>query len=1703
MSDFQAPSTRLDSEQEHSQVQRQTLREEIALLNAQTTPYTTTNLSSTGTLEQPVNHEDQTHLTHKTLVETRVGDHSTLFSRAAESLSGSLTLEEASHLQRENASELSLHGQPAYPREISVSPPTESPYSAKTKTNVIVSLSSAAPSQGPESMTACATTMLEGQESRVYVCNTPNISLSNRNTPCPREGQESTSAVCNLDETPATVATATATTTATTTAIEALPTVLDRLLEQRRPTESIISSMSHSSSHRQRVRPLSVTIDLSSSARYDPPAYEKELPSSSAQHDNHVGPSSASITSAQAYLRAHQRSDSASQSHFSVHEGPSIQYQPPHQPLQLGAHGALGGRTSPVSLPFTPSIAAASLVQSGHRRPFLEEDELPEYIMLSENGPPFLIPANRSITYTVIPSQGPEEFRQQAEPQQDQQDQQQHQNHCHCSHHHGCQRQASQYPNHRLDRAPSGPSHYDHLESSPDVNNVNGAPLETTTAGPASSMIPSANRHDRQPTGAGHLEDSVHQHEQSTFGPTNPSTTLDCCPHERKPGPWTLEYWVGDSIIYLCYLMDPKLSAVTELVPRTVPGVRTTWPSFPVPSVAAPDASPPAPPASSTLDSAQSPPNPVPSEPTDGSTGGNDSTSPQVREAGPASARSSWLGRASSSVGGLVSRRSHNSSQFQQEQAGEQEHEPAHSPLASSDPSTIPGAIAESDSAAVPVATGTDEIEDEEEEMEGMERVPTGHIRGRPPPLHRTSRNHNLPIIFPFPMGPRGLGSMLSDSRRQQRPGQLRPDAAQSAAPARASPHVRISESLEEVTESNTSGRQADNSDSPMTRTLNSNPTDNAAGASTTRPSGEGVQERASTSLQIQQEDISNDQPTGNHYSNRASGSTEADLGPGNAAGTNMHSSSVEVLSQETSGSNATTPEPRPISPYSGSVRITLPSIQHIQINDGYPEEEADIMLAHTLTLQARNQPTSRPSTRSRPQQPASESTSQQRTSRSNTHSSSARGANAFNNALSSDFFKHPSFAFVSAEDPQTWLWWSSHHDSDLQKCRQEGPNEEVMMWWRTRADFQSKEIKAKRQRYKTRRNALKQLRKQERQQRALRREVLERQRKILAQEREQQQQHEMEAMEQGIELGQPFSGQGHAESRPSSGSQAKVPFPSPRDQSHGSRDASKRKQKDKIETRSSELKKWIGKLYHHWVRLLSVESKSLFTHRMEIVMRVRGLYYAWHEDDYEPLVPSASDPQAPLPLLAHRYHAFPLTPERDGRDERSGQGPTAMGYALDRPMDSESLTRLLDPRLRARKFLLVRDDSQVNGERVKGGPVAEVWMTEEDGPDPDVPLADYFTRFTGLTAQSELASTAPTSRVISHGGAPLSIGTSSGAGPSTLPTSAMSGSPPVQHQYFSSFVPQSSSSAHHLWGRSRQRSHSFEGRASSTSMSSLRSNNGNTFMTQVSAATGGPVRSTVASTFMHPVPSGRSYSTTYSIRGPRSGPVGGFGSIGGAGSSSGGGGGGGGGGGFSGSAYEEVSPEPSIYQPQQSIPVHTLPSPPHPSMDHEPIPTEEPAVHSGHCHDCGRHNAHQRRPSRGRSRSLDSTWSSRSSDSHESRLTGRSWVGHHGHCMYESGGAGACGESVCTGACTCRSRCGEGDDSSSSSFPRGLRRRRCLIRVLDGINHEVETFALSTGPRLPELFALYSDQALPGPSRATFMCSVFSFVVVFMIAFV
>ncbi|KAF8943221.1 hypothetical protein BGZ47_005687 [Haplosporangium gracile] len=570
--------------------------------------------------------------------------------------------------------------------------------------------------------------------------------------------------------------------------------------------------------------------------------------------------------------------------------------------------------------------------------------------------------------------------------------------------------------------------------------------------------------------------------------------------------------------------------------------------------------------------------------------------------------------------------------------------------------------------------------DDDDSENDEMERVPTGHIRGGPPPISRTRYNTTRSHVTPQ----QAASNLTFIARR----GAMPIPPLNTAAPALTAVH-----SAATTEEQGASG---------------------STSASVTGAEGSGAQEAVSPEATSTAITEVLDQPA-----------LARDANP------NVNESVAE---------SSTTAHAGP-----------LPAVRHIRINDGYPGEEADAILAHSMACMG---------------VPGDRRDSQ---------------GHAYNSALTSEFYKVPSFAFVSAEDPQTWIWWSTHHKNNLQRCRQEGPNEEVLMWWRTRFDDEATESKVRRK---------------------------------------------------------------------------------------------QNKKEKRMGLRPSENKS----IKERWRRFWSLKSSVPYRESMEITMRVRGLYYAWREESY-----TGNEEMNDIQILASNPPRF---------------------------------------------FRLVRDDSLVMGQRVKGGPVAEIVIHSSS--DYDGPLT------AAVGGGDALGSGAPSPYV---------------GGESTYMTETLD-APPYGP------IPSIRSDG-----------------------SSITSNNGNTFMTQVSAATGGPVRSTVASTYIQRVSHGRR-SGASSMRYHLS---------------------------------DLETPAPTIGDERR----HSL-APSEPASSTSPPLTSSP----------------------------------------------------------------------------------DADPDQSSSFSFSLRKRTCTIRILEGINSEVETFALSTGPRLPELFDLFTDQSVPGPSRATFIFSVALFSAAFLIAF-
>ncbi|KAF9932201.1 hypothetical protein FBU30_008756 [Linnemannia zychae] len=851
------------------------------------------------------------------------------------------------------------------------------------------------------------------------------------------------------------------------------------------------------------------------------------------------------------------------------------------EPIGTTAAALSGGVSTGSHLsPSSPIPTSASInlsLSAPYRRPFLEEDELPDYISLTESALPFKIPSAQSITYRVSVTQGPAEFQQQEIQQSDQ------------------------------------------------ISSTNPEPTESTQGQQIQSsdaiMSEEIAHNSAAPVNNSGTENEVEIGRQSNVVASQENRS------RQDGGAWTMEYWVGDTILYLCYLMDPKTSTTTGLVPRTRPTYITNtrnsnW---------------------TTESNRFSLANVIRSHIRSNSQNDTPNTSTMTTTATTATIVTSTQ--------------------------GEQQ---------ISDVVTIDMTQANARSSATNQEAGTSNtaVNDDDEERE---RVPTGHLRGGPPPISRTRYNTARTLYAPQHMPNRAIGFRG-----------LRNAFSRSSGP------YLSTAAFDATTSQSQDTRRSSSSNFSESR------------------STDDVQNSASRSVATAPASSTHETPEQSAVMTLA---MPVETGP------------LPEGAQE--NSDVTVPEPLSSTGHTGP----LPNVGHIRINDGYEGEEQDAIMAHTLARTGIQG------------------------DRPDNHSNSP-----FNSALTSEFFKVPSFAFVSAEDPQTWLWWSTHHVNNLQRCQQEGPNEEVLMWWRSRFDEDALASKKRRSQIK-------------------------------------------------------------------------------KEQRMGTRPIEKINFKER------------------WRRFRTLKSAIPYRESMEITMRVRGLYYAWREEAFTP------------------------------------------GEVMD---DIQ-----ISPTNPSRYFILVRDDSLVMGQRIKGGPVAEVVIH-------------------GIDASNPLLST-------DNGGVDNTTGAGSAppftGGESTHVTETLD-APPYGH------IPSIRSDG-----------------------SSVTSNNGNTFMTEVSAATGGPIRSTVASTFMHLPPHGRRRSGSSSVQFHPSDPE---------------------------------TPAPTIGDGRQGS-----------------LAPSEPA-------------------------SLVSVLS-----------------------------------------------LGE-----SSSFSTSLRKRKCTIRILEGINSEVETFALSTGPRLPELFDLFTDQSVPGPSRATFICS-------------
>ncbi|KAG0046792.1 hypothetical protein BGZ83_008053 [Gryganskiella cystojenkinii] len=1140
---------------------------------------------------------------------------------------------------------------------------------------------------------------------------------------------------------------------------------------------------------------------------------------------------------------AHARMASTPQQHDS--EGASS--TTPRSPSQVGSHpllqpqqqqgySALGASASITShddpLTAVTTAGAAPMPTAMFRRPFLEEDELPEYMSLPEFGLPFKIPAAQSITYTVIPSQGPEEFQQHQQQQQD------------------------DLPNSRGHSIEEGP-----LDLA-GVRQQGSPPQQQHLQSPPSIVVPSSasSVHGEVRLDIDRLISPAPQHQQRRQR------------SQGSRGPWTLEYWVDDTIMHLLYLMDPKHSATTSLVPRTIAQDRV---------IAVPAATATIGPSLGVLSymrnsegipmGAQIEVQAIPEPParTSTSTSGsrsrsqnrNSTTTPGTsilsglgsapqRQQSHARRLSSQSNALSLSVPGPTTPSPESPTQQQPRTSRQEYHDSGQAAMivammSGIDPNQTSGGRGENDS------DNTEEVGEE-----SMERVPVGHIRGRPPPLSRRR-------VGVWPTIPQSTLEQLSAGRLFNRRGtgagplanQIVASTPTGAATAEPTATTIITEESLGVTSSVLEPTTAE----PVN---NSNDDTNV----TTPEHGQRTEEAI-----IEENTIINDSST-------------TALEPPSAA------QQPQLLSS-----------PSLIPPPPGTMVRVLPSIQHIQINDGYAGEEEDTALAHAL-----------------------QATVSQGGNGGGNNSTIHRN-NAFNNALTSEFFKHPSFAFVSADDPQTWIWWSTHHETSLQRCRQEGPNEEIMMWWRTRLDYTSKENKEKRRLEKLRRKQL------------------------------------------GLDK--------------------------------------KKKEEDKNLS-----------LVERWKRLLSLEASTPHRQSMEITMRVRGLYYAWREEevendhDQQPIL-SAGSRLPPSSSLSTPPPPPPISPapgsmHMDGMDFDEDQG-SQFGMTSIRPRSTSttplppppSLTPPPPPLLpttfkksSSRFFQLVRDDAQVMGQRVKGGTVAEVWITEEsDEEDEDIGRIGHGLHPSSSSQQHGYASTPTYQSVLENS-----------------PTSS-----PAPAPYYPL--------------------------VRSDRSSSVTSNNGNTFMTDVSAATGGPVRSSMMT---GPLirPSGRSYAS--SSRYPLS---------------------------------DLDTPAPSF---QDAMTTGTGGGGGAASSGYY-----GPGGGGGHGH--GHAQSHRRQRS---SVAFSSSRSSSIAPTDDGHYSHHHPLHHHRHY-----GQGRPGPQV-------SSTLGVED---VSSFPKSLRRRKCTIRVMTTLNEETSTFALSTGPRLIELFDLFTDQSVPGPSRGAFICSVVVFSVVFLIVFI
>ncbi|KAF9425735.1 hypothetical protein BGZ94_007275 [Podila epigama] len=1245
----------------------------------------------------------------------------------------------------------------------------------------------------------------------------------------------------------------------------------------------------HSTSSRVRTRPLSVTIDL----RQEPPGYDEQWnspPSSPEQHQYQHRSES-----------PHFRLSSPTASSLSASVAMSPQQLLQQHEQALRPPSVITSNDSIALAPILGPAFGTFASSSVPRRPFLEEDELPEYLSLSESGLPFKIPASESLTYTVTPSQGPEEFLHQHQQQQ---------------------------------QSLNGQEvilHQPESQRRGSIATARTRRTERTTQDPVSESLSGRQTYVNA--------NNIHANE------TNLQT--------RRQGAWTLEYWLNDTIMYLCYLMDPKHSATTMLLPRTPDDHRQQQrlSVHPNPEQGA-----------ATSEHMGSP----------GSARSAERTENARNTANTGTTERS--GHARDMFNAFMTSREHDTSDM--EAGGRREHRLHY---------------------------------------QEMERVPTGHLRGRPPPLARRVRA-SYQSFAQVGLGRHIEAPVLSGGDSGHPP----------VAPVRPSSENPVTEGIRAAA----GGSEGE----PSTTTgaeVQSSPASNAQAHSSTQSNHEepppSVDSAESTTGVIEPspsgEDgsVSQDPQTTVETNAIVAGQDTLSLSGGQNDSNESPSGSTEISSS---------------SPRSGSGQILpLPPI-HLIPQD--VDSQADTSMRNTTTQLAEQE------------------------------------SNSFNNALSVEFFKSPTFALVSAEDPQTWIWWSSHHEHNLQKCRQEGPHEEVLMWWRTRTDYSSKERKEARRKLKQwRRWQAKELQLAQQQQEQLQ------QQQQQEQQQQRQQAQQQQSQPQRSSQRQASSHQGNQDLRQPSY------YARNRDQDS----ALKARRQD--ETIAQKLVRFIDSKFP---RAPHYES-------MEITMRVRGLYYAWREEEYESLGPlpstvaaryfgtgavsSSSDPQwnghhqangdsfhdphHPYNRESQPYYQEDLDDQHFTEDglgtdvgDSTQQFPTEAAAATSRmpqtPVgnhsaarnDNHSIPMLGQLRSRPRMFTLIRDDSLLHGERVKGGPIAEIWIGEDDSMEPELepepsPLNHSVTT---PTFQSLASATLPRR--------PIATLTRAAASATTAGLTTTTTNPHHHHHHHGIEGLAQSSSSSSVSVPSAGLSESLAGAAggggggaggagsstvpyfaplSSTSdgASSITSNNGNTVMTEVSAATGGPLRSTAASTFMAPVPSGRSFASSaqynVSMIGSPNSPS--FVSHGTGGDSDGDGEGIG-----IGHGGDHISDAGSNQDVGSGGGVTS--------------------VVNGHSRNLVRPGQRRTRPR------------SYSFDSHQ-----------HQHQHQHQ------------------------DPTSSSSFPPGLYRRKCIIRVLRGLHPEIETFILSTGPRLPELFELYTDQSVPGPSRATFICSVMAFALVFIAAFI